>query len=131
MYFPEMDFSEGHRTSLRPSEPSFLETGFGTGSGAGSGFRTRPLSTPINAMSALELDEPICDAAWPKTGSETGFGRFDVDGNLFGSNDNDGNHSSEEELEEINNKVVKPFYLQLTAGANDMILAYHRYTTMK
>ena len=82
-------------------------------------------------MSALELDEPICDAAWPKTGSETGFGRFDVDGNLFGSNDNDGNHSSEEELEEINNKVVKPFYLQLTAGANDMILAYHRYTTMK
>ncbi len=81
----------------------------------------RPSSTPVNAMSALELEEqPICDDLdewsaskenidnFPTFSTSTTSGPTSSEASLRSFRhyvDNDGNHSSEEELEEINNKV--------------------------
>ena len=119
-----MDFTEDRRT-LNPLGSTFRSRpGAVPGIGVGvysPGFLVRPVQTPINAMSALELDEPDCDEPWsskagnferfvnlPTTSTSSASAAGIVAG-IFGGGhlaaDNDGNHSSEEELEEINNKV--------------------------
>ena len=102
-----MDFSEDSLTMASASE-----SGHNPAVAFARGFLTRSGSTPVNAMSALQL---ACDEEWSarkenidyfgqipfsecSSGSSNGFDHQYV-------GDNDGNHSSEEELEEINNKV--------------------------
>ena len=78
----------------------------------GRGFVIRSGSTPLNAMSALQL---ACDEEWSARKENIDyFGKIPFSECSSSSNgfhhhyvDNDGNHSSEEELEEINNKVTK------------------------
>jgi hypothetical protein len=82
---------------------------------------TIDFSTPVNAMSALEIDESSrCDDAWADKCADDTFARFvssegvSAAAAVFDADlvDNDGNHSSEEELEEINNKVDQTYFLK-------------------
>ena len=101
-----MDFSEDSLTMASASE-----SGLNPAVAFGRGFLTRSGSTPVNAMSALQL---ACDEEWSARKENIDyFGQIPFPESSSSSSngfhhqyvDNDGNHSSEEELEEINNKV--------------------------